>query len=188
MLSNIDIPEAELARLNRAMLKIQAVKGVPMAKVIRNAARDFVQEAYRATPLAKKRQTDFLYLGKKRPPHGGRGRPRWVRKEPTKSGSRWDPPFSIARGFSKSSWIGMMRQLGMNGKRSDHASAAVYGDVFTSQANDKMFTELVNTLPWIGKLDDRKGIQLRGIRKATERIERELIRLGEQIEDDWSKP
>ena len=187
MPATLDIPKAELARLEQAMLRISSSKNVPMEKVVRNAARDFTQAAYRATPTAKVRQTNFLYLGKKNPPFGGYGRPRWVKKEPTQSGSRWDPPFRVARGYSKSSWIGMMRELGMSGKRTTHQQATRYGDAYKMKAPGKVFVQLINRLPWIAKLDRRANIRRRGVAHAVNRIEKELVRMGEKIEREFIK-
>ena len=67
------------------------------------------------------------------------------------------------------------------------AAAAKYGEMLEGEADAKLFIELVNSLPWIAKLDQSKNIRARGIRHATSRIERELARLGQSLADDWSR-
>lgn len=106
-----------------------AMKKVPMAKVIRNASRDFAQAAYKATPTAVKSSSDYYwykgadgqrhYLHKRMVKRktikaaDGSKRKKWV----LKSGRDLEGSLHkvrIAKGWSKASWIGVFRALGMD--------------------------------------------------------------------------
>lgn len=111
------------------MAAYAAAKKVPMATVIRNAARDFAQAAYKATPTAIKSSSDYYwykgadgqrhYLHKRmvkrktfKAADGSRRR-KWV----LKSGRDLEGSLHrvrIAKGWSKASWIGVFRALGMD--------------------------------------------------------------------------
>ena len=106
-----------------------AAKGIPMAKVIRNASRDFAQAAYKATPTAVKSSSDYYWYkgadGKRHYLHkrmvkrktfraaDGSKRRKWV----LKSGRDLEGSLHkvrVAKGWSKASWIGVFRALGMD--------------------------------------------------------------------------
>lgn len=110
------------------MAAYAAMKKVPMAKVIRNASRDFAQAAYKATPTAVKAKSDYYwYKGKDGKRHylhsrmvrrktvtgaDGAKRKKWV----LKSGRETEGDIHkvrIAKGWSKASWIGVFKALGM---------------------------------------------------------------------------
>lgn len=95
-----------------------ALKNVPLAKVLRNAARDFVQAAYRATPLARIAQSRYVRI----PIEGTKKAYRYI---------PWDSldekgqerlkkrRIRLQRGWSRASWIRLMRILGMTNKNGD---------------------------------------------------------------------
>ena len=53
---NVDIQDKGL------LATYAALKNIPLAKVLRNAARDFVQAAYRATPMARIAQSRYARI------------------------------------------------------------------------------------------------------------------------------
>ena len=162
------------------------LKGIPVAKVIRNAARDFVQAALKATPrgrLAKspygrvKLGADYRYfrLDRLSPRELARAKRR------RKRDSRLTMPLPMRRGWSKASWIGAFRELGMGrtptAPRKLPASviqrlstAAMAGDDQHPEiriTDDIRFTALAGT--------DQTIIQA-GFRLAAERLTREFKR------------
>ena len=91
------------------MEALARLKDIPVAKVVRNASRDFAQAAWQHTPLAKVSRSEFYYYwkdGEKKFLHesqiGKRKRGSKLRK------------VRIHKGWSKASWIGIFRALGMS--------------------------------------------------------------------------
>jgi len=99
---NID-PKAIVEALAR-------LKGIPVAKVVRNASRDFAQASLKATPTAQKSKSEFYkYKGKDNQWHYlhesmlvGRKRKKGLIKQ------------RIYKGWSRASWLGVFRALGMS--------------------------------------------------------------------------
>lgn len=94
------------------------LKNIPMAKVLRNAARDFVQAAYRATPLARIKQSPYVRL----PIEGTKHTYRYILWDSLdeKAQERLKKRrIRLQRGWSKASWIHLMRVLGMTNKNGD---------------------------------------------------------------------
>ena len=95
-----------------------AMKNIPLAKVIRNAARDFVQAAYKATPTARITQSPYVRI----PIEGVKKVFRYI---------PWDSldekgqerlkkrRIRLQRGWSKASWIRLMRILGMTNSKGE---------------------------------------------------------------------
>lgn len=102
----------------RGMMEALAeLKQIPLAKVVRNAARDFVQAAFRATPTAKVGRAQY-YRAKTN------GRTWYIPVAKTngrrvrglkKSGVEVRK-VAIRRGWSRSTWLGAMQALGMASK------------------------------------------------------------------------
>lgn len=87
------------------------LRGVTTDKVVRNASRDFVQATYKETPLAQKSKSEYYtFVGKD-------GNRRYLHESQVtvkrKSKLR---KVRIRRGWSRASWIGIMRGLGMSTK------------------------------------------------------------------------
>ena len=106
-----------------------AAKGIPMAKVIRNASRDFAQAAYKATPTAVKSSSDYYWYkgadGKRHYLHKRMVKRKTFRaadgskrrKLVLKSGRDLEGSLHrvrVAKGWSKASWIGVFKALGMD--------------------------------------------------------------------------
>lgn len=182
--------------LDDLMRKMAAAKDIPIGKVVRNAARDYVHAAYLTTPRANRSKTAFLIV-----PGRGRlsGRNIWVNKlAPRKTvqsnpsvfpsvipkGHRrranLSPPYECGAGYAKASWVGLMRALGMNGGGGGRAFpfAANYAKLDFIAENGGAVVELKNALWYIMRLDRRAGIAHAGIALAEGRISRELARMG----------
>lgn len=162
------------------------VKDVPIGKVLRNAGRDFGMEAYRSTPTAAVTRTNFLRVPDTRP--GGRWR--WVRRakvrRPGSRGGRTpNPPYPVAKGFARATWIGVFRDLGMTTRRPARyvPPAAVELGEATERPREVVIRDV---LSYIGKLDARGGIAYRGMLKAQQTAERELERQAERMRAMWT--
>lgn len=98
------------------------MKGFPLKKIVHNAAKDFAQAAQETTPLA---QIEHAKYFRAFIPHGKHW---WIPIEKVghtvhnKPGKvqlwRW-----LKRGWSKATWIGIMRALGMTTKKQPRKSS-----------------------------------------------------------------
>lgn len=176
----------DLSALIRRMQRVQSqITGgdYPMAKVLRNAGRDFAQTAYQSTRRAAVRTTPFLRV----PAQGGGTR--WVRKRRAKrpglrGGATPQPPYPVAVGYARASWIGVFRDLGMGTRRP--AARVPESVTRSSQATSApMVTEVSNRLSYIGRLDARDGLVARGLDAARQRLTRALETKSRQLEDRW---
>lgn len=190
------------------------IKEVPVAKVLRNAARDFAHGAYRATGTAAVSRSPFLQVPDKRGGKYGRaymeraarasaageallapgtylrGAMRWIRKTPARRpGSRGghtpNPPYPVAKGFARASWIGVFRGLGMTTQRPARnvpASAVRIGQVESLAEGGQPALEIVDRLSYIARLDARDGVTAAGLRLAQQTMERELDREARRLE------
>lgn len=106
------LAKVETRELMEALARL---KQVPLAKVMRNAARDFVAGAYQATPLAKERgEGGYLELLDRKRTESGAKVVRYIpAPKPGRKRSLWTRWHTYARGWSRASWIGIMRDLGM---------------------------------------------------------------------------
>lgn len=104
---------------DKGLLKTYAaLKNIPLAKVIRNAARDFVQAAYKATPMARITQSPYVRI----PIEGAKRVFRyipWDSLDEKAQGRLKKRRIRLQRGWSKASWIRLMRILGMTNKNGD---------------------------------------------------------------------
>jgi len=104
------------------------LKSVPISKVVRNASKDFAQAALKSTPLAKKSKSEYYrFKGKDNEWHYLHESQVAGRK--SKSGLK---RVRILKGWSKGSWLGVFRALGMSMKerkrlpsRVEHISHAI---------------------------------------------------------------
>lgn len=85
------------------------LKQIPLAKVIRNATKDFVQAAYKVTPLARTDKSQFFVY------KDSKGQRRFLHESQVSANTKLHR-VRIAKGWSKASWIGIMRSLGMTSK------------------------------------------------------------------------
>lgn len=100
--------------ISSMMQAFASLKKIPVEKVLRNAAKDYVQGAFEATPSAQIGKSEFYRAEK--------GNKRWYihesqlagRKIRNKKGSDVTlKKVRIKKGWMKSTWIGAMRALGM---------------------------------------------------------------------------
>jgi hypothetical protein len=86
------------------------LKGISVAKVVRNASRDFAQAAHKETPIAKIGRSEYYkYFDKSGQPHFlhesmvvGRKSRKGLRK------------VRVYKGWSRASWLGIFRALGVS--------------------------------------------------------------------------
>lgn len=215
--------DVDPARLTALMQRMQALKSqvdggeYPMAKVLRNAARDFAQAAYQATRSAATTRTPFLQVPDKRGGryyraylervrtnqllHGGRhelrpgmylkGAMRWVRKVPVKrpglrGGKTPNPPYPVAKGFARASWIGVFRELGMTTARPASRVPESVTRAGTADFQPREIT-LADRLSYIGRLDAMDAIVPRGMAAAAGRLERGCAEKARQLEESWAR-
>lgn len=102
--------------ISSIMSALARLKNIPLAKVIRNASRDYTQAAYTATPLAKISKSEWYVArrdGRKWYIHESQVSGKKIRNR--KTGTRVSK-VRIQKGWSKSTWIGAMKALGMSPK------------------------------------------------------------------------
>ncbi len=93
------------------MQALASLKDVPLSKVVRNASRDFAQEALKNTPTAKVSKSEYYYY------HDRNGQIHFLHESQVhgkrKKGSKLHK-VRVHKGWSKASWIGVFRALGMS--------------------------------------------------------------------------
>lgn len=162
------------------MEALARLKGISVSKVVRNASRDFAQAALKATPVAVKSKSEYYYYydkqGQRKYLHesqlAGRKRLTGLRK------------VRIAKGWSKSSWLGIFRALGMSMKdrpnrlpqKVEHISYAV------SRGNDTQSTTTMTDyihFDRFGQGQDQHtdSIASAGFKLAAQRMTKEVNRM-----------
>ncbi len=165
------------------------LKKVSVAKVLRNASRDFVQAAYKATPIAQMKVSPYYVVrdrnGVKRYIHESRMRGR------TNAGIGRARRVVIARGWSKATWIGVMRQLQMRAKNKPSnvpEAALMYSGMRMTQTQDTASVTINDNIRFdrFGKSSDSKLVEIAqaGFRLAAERLTKDWTR---QLEKEWNK-
>lgn len=174
--------DSELRYLDSLMNALASIRNLPLAKVIRNASKDFLQGSYRATPLSKITHKDTLWTKKPgQTPHWvnkAKERARKTDRRVSESAKRpvnkkWVAPFRVSQGFAKASWITAMRQAGMTMGSGKRYTSAQKESAIQSQASDgeqHPFVRMMNSLSYLAKLDDKHNIAQAGIRLADTRI------------------
>ena len=164
------------------------LKNVPIEKVIRNASRDFVQAAFRATPVARKSKSPYyVFIDRK-------GRKRFLHQNQLKGRSEESlvtlSKVKIAKGWSKSTWIGVMRQLGMKAKNKPSEvpiSATSLSDVQTYSHKDYAQATITDEIRFdnFGRGTDSKLTQIAqaGYKLAAERITKDTERI---LQKQWN--
>lgn len=115
-----------------------------------------------------------------------RGGMRWIRRRAVRrpglrGGTTPNPPYPVAKGFARASWIGVFRSLGMQTQRpaaSVPPAAVEIGQA--EQARGRL--DIVDRLSYIGSLDARDGIVAAGLARAESIIVRELDREARRME------
>ena len=183
--------QAELRQLDSLMHTMAAAKGVPLAKVVRNAARDFTRGALKATPQADKGIESDCWQFKpdsKHPAnHNGGNAQYWLSKrkqweDKHRGPLKWPITHKISSGYAKASWRGVMQLLGVP-SAGRYPSAQGEGSV-ASHAYDT--TEIPwfiirNTLSYMNKLDARSGLVMAGLQNAEAKIINSLSQMQAQL-------
>ena len=172
---------------DRLLEEYARLKRVPLAKVIRNASRDFLQAAYRATPMATRRtKTGWLAIA----PAKLRGS---AAHKVQSNGLVWFGPGMltakdkrrlraagatvprIRKGYSKATWIGAMRALGMG--RSTPMGMETATNVATLRTGGTGNNVSATIRNWL-KFDKRPGAQAEILRAG-------MANAARRIRDDW---
>lgn len=105
------------AQLRDVLTAYARVKQIPLGKVLRNMARDFVQGAYKATPIAKRSKSEFYwYIDAKTGVRKYLHTSQVKKAKPYIASADGLRKVRIAKGWSRAVWIGVMRDLGMTPK------------------------------------------------------------------------
>jgi hypothetical protein len=163
-------------RLIEAMARL---KNIPVSKVVRNASRDFAQAAQKETPIATKSKSEYYKYFKNGVPHflhesqvAGRKRKTGLRK------------VRIYKGWSKASWLGVFRALGVSLKVSvqrlpskvEHISHAVTRGSVTESTTT--ITDYIHFDEFGRGNDERtETIGRRGFELAAKRMSKEVNRM-----------
>ena len=162
------------------------LKGISVQKVVRNASRDFAQAALKATPTAKISKSQYyIWWDRKGNKHflhenqvGKRKRGSKLRK------------VRIHKGWSKASWLGVFRALGISMRMStsrlpnavEHISNAI-----ASGTPEKAKTVITDYIKFnnFGKGDDRHTAEIAraGFTLAAKRIATETNKM---LVKQWS--
>ena len=94
------------------MAALARLKDMPISKVIRNASRDFVQGAYKATPTAQISKSNW-YVAQDDEKKWYIPATQMAGRRIKKNGDVKIKKTRIYKGWSKATWAGVMRELGM---------------------------------------------------------------------------
>ena len=166
-----DTDANELRQLDSMIRSLSAIRGLPLGKVIRNAARDMTKGMFYATPVAKITKSPLYWLKNPRT-----GSPRWVNRTtygkngPPRPHPKWR---KVSKGYAKSSWITALRNLGVNqGSEKSYPSAQKesFAEANASDTVTNPYVRMVDALSYLKKLDDRSNMVQSGIRRAETNI------------------
>ena len=88
---------------------LASLKNVPLAKVVRNASRDFAQAAQKATPVAQTGKSEYYKWFDKQ------GQPHFLHESMLVGRSRRSlRKVRVYKGWSRASWLGIFRALGVS--------------------------------------------------------------------------
>lgn len=173
------------------MHALAEVKGIPLGKVIRNASRDYAQAAQKATPVAKTGTSEYYVAtrnGRRWYVHQSQIRGRIANRE----GGTQLRKVRIHRGWSKATWIGAMRALGMSSKQParrlpsavEHKAYAIQR---TAGENPSVTISDEFRIDGFGRtttLAQHTRIAGEGFRLAAKRISTEYVRL---LKEAWTR-
>ena len=141
------------------------LKDIPVSKVVRNASRDFAQAALKATPTAQVSKSEFYYYwgkdGVKHYLHQSQ-----VGKRKRKSKLR---KVRIHKGWSKASWLGVFRALGVSLRMSTNR---------LPQAVEHLSNAIVSGNPENAKCVLTDNIHFDGFKGGQDRHSQEIARAG----------
>ena len=163
-----------------SMLKALAeLKGINVSKVVRNAARDFAFAAQKHTPLADKSKSEYYRYydkaGNRHYLHESQ-----IKGKPSTGLKR----VRIFKGWSKASWIGVFRALGISAKGRPStvpAKAETISNAITRGGAENASTVLTDYIHFddFGRGMDNTSRQImeEGFKRASENITKEIRRM-----------
>jgi len=163
-----------------SMLQVLAdLKGIKVSKVVRNAARDFAFAAQKYTPLADKSKSEYYRYydkaGNRHYLHESQ-----IKGKPSKGLKR----VRIYKGWSKASWIGVFRALGISAKgrpSSVPAKAEQISNAITRGGAESASTTLTDYIHFdqFGRGMDNTSQKIveEGFKRASENITKEIRRM-----------
>ena len=179
--------------IDQLMNALAQLKGIPLSKVVRNASRDYAQGAYKATPLAQISKSEYYRAernGKTWYIHESQMAGRKLRKK--KDGETSIRKVRVQKGWSKSTWIGAFRALGLSPKfpskrlpvAVEHMSTAVQ-HVNADNPKTIVTTDFrINNFGKESTQPQHEQIAREGFRLAALRITKEYTKL---LREAWSK-
>ena len=177
--------------IDSLMNALAQLKGIPLSKVVRNASRDYAQGAYKATPLAQISKSEYYRAdrdGKTWYIHESQMSGKRIRKD----GATRIRKVRVQKGWSKSTWIGAFRALGMSPKfppkrlpsAVEHMSMAVQ-HVTVEDPKTIITTDFrINDFGKVSTQPQHERIAREGFRLAALRITKEYVKM---LKEAWSK-
>lgn len=169
---NIDfVNDKELKKLGEEMVLLS---GRDMSIIVRNATKDALNGAYKATPLSERIRpySPVIWRGKIAA---------WIAI----------PSRIIGRGFGAACWIKAMAAMGMSNKYGKNlkgkADAINFGYIKQEIKEQRATNTVGNTCPYIEELDKRGGIQQAGIDRAKKMLEQGIKKTLDKLQKKWNK-
>lgn len=170
---------------NHLVEALARLKGIPVSKVVRNASKDFAQGAYNATPVAKISKSEYYYV---------KDQGRYLHQSQLEGRKRLYKhgiyKVRVRKGWSKASWIGVFRALGMSAnvvsQRLPQKVETLSGVVISGTPTDAKaaITDCIRFDGWGGGSDrSSDAVRKSGFALAAKRIEGEVNRM---IARQWS--
>lgn len=171
--------DKEFIKLCREM---QKVSGREMKIVIRNATKDYLMGAFKATPIAPKTRKVKAVIWKNAIVINKAGKQVFRKGKYTVMG----------RGYAKGCWIKAMTGMGINsnpwGKNTmGTATAQSRGWLKDNRQDTKPSITVCNSCEYINKIDSTYKIEMAGLERAKEKIRGGLLKYAEKLEKGFNR-
>ena len=186
-----------------ALRKYAELKKIPLDRVLFHAAKDMAQAGIKATPLAtvkdgtfytyvdpKTQERKYIHSKDVNPTRTPTGRKR-MRKFFKSVKEEWKlHPFNYSQGWSRASWIGIMRALGMSTSKPNAAKKGIPGKARADVERLGTVTQKSITGQEQIILNDR--IHFDGLGHGSDRASQAIIAAGlknatQRIAKDWAR-
>jgi hypothetical protein len=163
--------KVDLTDFNAAIARMSELSRREPAVIVRNMARDYTKEVLNVTPVAKPTWWKRIELPS--------GNVIWVRKK--------KPTRPRGTGFAKAGWVKSRIWAKISRVNYFASGREQYAEKY-SGLDDRLkdffaSVTLENSIPYIGKLDQEKDIEGKGIHKAKEVLDKAIIRLEKKLEE-----